>query len=658
MAGLINPILGYVWVSRKVRMEQKETLLDNLFQEFLSSFNQATPEEKRRLAAQLYPWVEQQVDSLSILTPNNYTRGVPEDLKPPLLTTSEAFQSKNNQDTFLQDMQNLIEKDIRLRQIAENIEQVFWLHDIRSDRILYISPAFETVWGRSSASLYANPLILIESVHPEDRVQVMVARPHNDHKPFNQAYRILRPDGSLRWIFARTFLICDENGESSYLFCIAQDITDQKQVELALRKTLNRTREQFDLSRKMSLARKHEAVLKTLMSAHELRSALRAGLLFFDNPKVGPTRGVELTAAWLSDQNLAPWLSESNLYEEPAFWDLLQPKRTVVITGMQSDPRLTPLIRDFLLEGQIQTLVIFPLVASGNWLGCLLVYYKQEHHFDHIELRHLKVLVDQATITLYNLQLLEVEEESRHEAERANEIKTEFLAMISHELRTPLTSIIGFTTTLLAEDVDWEEDEQRDFIQTIQQEADRLQELIDHLLDLSRLEAGMLPISREFHSLHEIIKDALPQFHILTSGQILTLHVPANLPLLHVDAKRIAQVLVNLVRNASTYAPKGTEINISAGVRSGFVQINVNDQGPGIPLAEHKRVFKAFRRGVNVEKSSAQGAGLGLAICKGLVEAHGGRIWIKKKASPGATISFTIPLVPLHTPVNPVEEER
>ena len=165
------------------------------------------------------------------------------------------------------------------------------------------------------------------------------------------------------------------------LFCIAQDITDQKQVDLALRKTLDRTREQFDLSRKMSLARKPEAVLKTLMSAHELRSAQRAALLFFDNPKVGPARGVELTAAWLSSQNLSPWLSESNLYEEPAFWELLQPNRTVVITGIQSDPRLTPLVRDFLLEGQIQTLVIFPLVASGDWLGCLLVYYKQEHPF-------------------------------------------------------------------------------------------------------------------------------------------------------------------------------------------------------------------------------------------------------------------------------------
>ncbi len=377
-----------------INMEPKDRHLEKLFQEFQSSFNQAAPEKKRRLAAVFYSWAKQEVDSLGIPTLNEIAKGVTEDRQPPPLTTPGSFQSNNRQEAIIQDMQDLVEGEIHLRQIAENIEQVFWLRDIRSDRILYVSPAFETVWGRSSESLYADPLILIESIHPEDRVQVLVARPHNIHKPFDQVYRILRPDGSLRWIFARTFLIRDESGESDCLFCIAQDITDQKQVELALRKTLDRTREQFDLSRKMSLARKPEAVLKILMSAYELRSAQRATLLFFDNPRLGPASGVGVTAAWLSSQNPIPWVSESNLYEEAAFWELLSPGRTVVFTGIQSDPRLTPLVRDFLREGQIQTLVIFPLVAMGDWLGCLLVYFKQEQHFDHIELRHLKVLVD------------------------------------------------------------------------------------------------------------------------------------------------------------------------------------------------------------------------------------------------------------------------
>jgi two-component system, OmpR family, sensor histidine kinase KdpD len=326
--------------------------------------------------------------------------------------------------------------------------------------------------------------------------------------------------------------------------------------------------------------------------------------------------------------------------------DLFHPLKPVIVTEIARDQRLTPIVRDLLFEGNVHSMAIFPLIASGIWLGCLLVFFSKEKHFEPVELRHIKVLVDQASITLYNLHLLEIEAESRHEAERANEIKTRFLAMISHELRTPLTSIKGFTTTLLADDVAWEPEEQRDFIQTIQQETNRLQELIDHLLDLSRLEAGMLPIVLEEHSLQEIILDALPQFHVMTQKHIFSLHLPTNLPQVFVDAKRIVQVVVNLVHNAVMYTPNGTEIILMAGVRGKFVQVSVVDHGPGIPRTERKRVFQAFQRGIYEENGSGKGAGLGLAICKGLVEAHGGQIWIKKQPPPGTTICFTIPLVP------------
>ena len=123
--------------------------------------------------------------------------------------------------------------------------------------------------------------------------------------------------------------------------------------------------------------------------------------------------------------------------------------------------------------------------------------------------------------------------------------------MISHELRTPLTSIIGFTTTLLAQDVTWEPAEQYEFIETIQQESFRLQELIDHLLDLFRLEAGRLPILLKTHLLHEVLQEALPQLNILTTGHIFSIHISENLPPVSVDDKRIAQVIVNLVRNVA-----------------------------------------------------------------------------------------------------------
>ena len=128
-------------------------------------------------------------------------------------------------------------------------------------------------------------------------------------------------------------------------------------------------------------------------------------------------------------------------------------------------------------------------------------------------------------------------------------LRPEFLAMISHELRTPLTSIKGFTTTLLAEDVTWEPEEQRDFYQTIQQEANRLQELIDHLLDLSRLEAGMLPIALEPHSLQEIVADALPQFQTMTNRH----------PFNHASARQSAACLCRCQTHCPGIGKSGTK---------------------------------------------------------------------------------------------------
>jgi len=556
---------------------------------------------------------------------------------------------------FYVEMKALLEGHPALKQILQNIKQVVWVLDLSTEQILYVSPAFELIWGLSCENLYADPLTLLQSVHPEDRIKVIAASPDDNRKSMTQSYRILRPDGSLRWVSVHTFLVGQEAPTTALQVFIAQDITEQNQVEQTLHKALERSREQFMLSRRMSLARQPEAVLKTLMSAFELRIAQDAHVLFFESPRAGPIHGIEVVASW----SCAPTLThpgskessaENSLVEELALLDLFHPAKPVIVTQIASDPRLTPGVRELLLQGQIQTVAIFPLVALGNWLGCLLVFFPQKVYFEPVELRHIKVLVDQSTITLYNLHLLEIEAESRHEAERANEIKTRFLAMISHELRTPLTSIKGFTTTLLAEDVVWEPEEQRDFIQTIQQEANRLQELIDQLLDLSRLEAGMLAIVLEPHSLQKIVLDLLPRIQHMAQKHSLSIRLPAQLPPILGDARRIAQVLENLVQNAVAYTPDETAITLTARVRGDWMQVNVIDQGPGIPSAQRKQVFQAFRRGIHEEDGAGKGAGLGLAICKGLVEAHGGRIWIKQQTYPGTIISFTLPLVPTNGP--------
>ncbi|MCL5994892.1 MAG: PAS domain S-box protein [Chloroflexi bacterium] len=241
-------------------------------------------------------------------------------------------------------------------------------------------------------------------------------------------------------------------------------------------------------------------------------------------------------------------------------------------------------------------------------------------------------------------RLLVAEAQARREAERQSELRLRFLAMVSHELRTPLTSIKGFATTLLAHDVTWDAVTQRDFLGIIDAEVDKLTEMIDQLLDLSRLEAGMLRIHPETVPFGDALAAVLPQLRAIARDHRLMVDAPADLPAVQLDRQRLAQVLTNLVSNAAKYSARDTLITIAVRRVDGGVEVDIADEGPGIPLQERQRVFEAFRRGSDDRAWRTKGAGLGLAICKGLVEAHGGSIWIQSREGPGAVVSFKLPV--------------
>ncbi|HSD85759.1 MAG TPA: ATP-binding protein, partial [Anaerolineae bacterium] len=289
-------------------------------------------------------------------------------------------------------------------------------------------------------------------------------------------------------------------------------------------------------------------------------------------------------------------------------------------------------------------LIMFPLVARGIWYGVWSLHYTLRRTIKVDDLRHMRGLVDQAAIALDNIRSLAAEAKARQEAEQANELKLKFLAMISHELRTPLTSIKGFATTLLADDVQWHPANQHDFLRTIDEETDKLGDLIEQLLDLSRLEAGTLRIAPKPQTLEHVISTALAQLQTITAEHHLLLDVPRDLPFIRADAERISQVLTNLVGNAARYSPARTAITVTAQRVDSMVQIDVIDQGPGIPRQAQARVFEPFQQVGRPPTTRTGGAGLGLAICKGLVEAHGGRIWVQEHSEPGTTISFTLPV--------------
>jgi signal transduction histidine kinase len=225
-----------------------------------------------------------------------------------------------------------------------------------------------------------------------------------------------------------------------------------------------------------------------------------------------------------------------------------------------------------------------------------------------------------------------------------DEMKSQLLSTVSHELRTPLASIKGFATTLLREDVQWDDASRREFLSIIDEESDRLSELIGNLLDMSRIEAGTLRVDPEPIDLAPILQGTASEFQVMTREHRFQVQLPPVLPLVLADPRRARQVLRNLVENAVKYSPEGGPVSITAQVMPDSVQVTVADQGLGIDREHLDSVFHRFYQVDSASTRQVGGSGLGLSICKAIVEAQGGEIWAESEMGLGSTFHFTLPL--------------
>lgn len=228
---------------------------------------------------------------------------------------------------------------------------------------------------------------------------------------------------------------------------------------------------------------------------------------------------------------------------------------------------------------------------------------------------------------------------ARRELDR---MKSSLISTVSHELRTPLAAIKGYASTLLADDVQWDPLAQKEFLGIISMETDRLSDLVNDLLDMSRIEAGNLTVSKVSSDLSDLIHRAAQRAHPLP-GDRLEVDLPPDLPNIFVDPQRIEVVLRNLIENATKYSRADSPVRVIAAVRGPELIVRVEDQGPGIPLEHSDRIFDSFFRIQDGLVREAPGAGIGLAICQGFVHAHGGEIWIEPRPK-GACVAFSLPL--------------
>ena len=229
---------------------------------------------------------------------------------------------------------------------------------------------------------------------------------------------------------------------------------------------------------------------------------------------------------------------------------------------------------------------------------------------------------------------------------RTDALRAALLSSVSHDLRTPLSSIKAAASSLLQEDVQWDDEARHSFALAIVREADRLNRLVANLLDMSRIEGGALKPEKEWYPINELIQDVVARMQPVLQGRVVHTDLPADLPPVKLDYLQIDQVLTNLLENAVRYTPAESPIDIGVRLDGEYMLISVADRGPGIPAADLDRVFDKFYRVMETQTKATRttGSGLGLAVCKGLVEAHGGRIWVENRRGGGAIFQFTLPL--------------
>ncbi|HYL07137.1 MAG TPA: ATP-binding protein, partial [Candidatus Udaeobacter sp.] len=225
--------------------------------------------------------------------------------------------------------------------------------------------------------------------------------------------------------------------------------------------------------------------------------------------------------------------------------------------------------------------------------------------------------------------------------ERLNALKSEFVSLVSHEFRTALVGISGFSEMIRDEEVTVEE--AKGYAADINKDAERLNRLINDMLDLDRIEAGRLTLKKQSIDLNSLVQESIERARASTDHHAIVGHLDAGRPLVHCDPDRIAQVTSNLLSNAIKYSPGGGEIRVASAVHDGVVEVSVRDHGLGIPPEFRDRLFSRYER---YEKSNGSviGTGLGLAICRQIVEMHGGKIWVESRPGDGSDFRFTLPL--------------
>ncbi|CAN1212839.1 hypothetical protein TUMEXPCC7403_21720 [Tumidithrix helvetica PCC 7403] len=521
------------------------------------------------------------------------------------LTVTEALRRYQQDNELELSQATLRQSEERFRQLAETIDEVFWVTNPQRSKVIYLSPSFEQVWGMSCEDIYDRPQQWLETIVEDDRARMQNIFSNQVQNKYIEEYRIVRPDGEICWIRDRGFPVQDQTGHTYRIVGIAENISQRKQLE------------------------QEQARLIAILEA---------------SPDFIAIANIEGRILWINFQL-------RQLLGLPPECDLSQ----LVFSDFNSDDS-----KAIVLDRGIPN-----AIEKGIWVGettistlegteipvsQLIIAHKSEDG----DVQHLSTIMrDISTLKQINTELeIRVEERTaelkaaKEAAEAANRAKSTFLSNMSHELRTPLNVILGFSQLLVADDsLDLDQKEE---VEHINASGNHLLSLINDILEMARIEAGQITFTAGSFDLYELLDRLEGMFQRQAQFKDLQLKFIRSLDKLpqyiETDKSKLSQVLINLLGNAIKFTEAGS-VTLRVTYDRDRLFFAVEDTGSGIESSEIDTLFQPFIQSKRKDPRQ-EGTGLGLPISRQFVELMGGALTAESQLGVGSTFEFYIPFKP------------
>lgn len=538
----------------------------------------------------------------------------------------------------LQDARALRESEERYRRLAENAPDVIYrISLVPHLHYEYISRAVEPMTGYTQNEYYANPNMYYETVHPRDRVKLAtIVHQGNSGKPVE--LRWMHRDGEIVWVEQRNLLIKDKNGRVIAMEGIARDINERKKIELMRQKQALHDRVMAGAMAILTGYDERKEVLKKLIGLLSIRFGYHRGVYYAYDEWTRKFKKVICRPENQGAKDVPMYLTEQPVLDAAY-------ERQTMISELENE------------EG-LRVRVMLPVHYQRMVQGVLMLETNRDLERD--EIKFLEKMTIQLGITLHGIKQFEdlkrlsrelgdrqreIERKNR-ELQYANQAKNEFLANMSHELRTPLNSVIGFSELLERQLFGALNERQLEYVIDIKESGAHLLALINDILDLSKIEAGAMELDLEEIWLPDLLQGSIRLLRekAMQKRIQLNLAVAEEVGLVTADARKIKQVVFNLLSNALKFTPAGGRVDLTAAREEDHVLVSIRDTGIGISGEDQEKIFVEFAQVDGSLTRRHEGTGLGLALSKKIVSMHGGQVWVDSRPGVGSEFKFSIPI--------------